>query len=181
MTCCSIVSWKRFTRSAEASSVTGMVAIIRVQANGERDRVGVEGAAQQHCIGPRRIEHLHDVGTPGDGADRIAAADDLAEQRQVRRQPEPALLAAEPVAKPLHLVQDEQHVAVPGQGGHRGQEPGRGRPDPAGAEERFGEHGGDFLTCRSSSPSRQNLSLCRLKLSRLCKLSRLSGRLLGFP
>ena len=43
------------------------------------------------------------------------------------------------------------------------------------------QHRGNFLTRRSSSRSRQNLSLRRHKLSRLCKLSRLSGRLHGFP
>ncbi len=55
-------------------------------------------------------------------------------------------------------------------------------PTATGAPGQYAsQHCSNFLTRRSSSRSRQNLSLCRLKLSRLCKLSRLSGRLLGFP
>ena len=109
-------------------------------------QMAVEGPRVRDVAGSQRSDgELEQVGPPADGADREAAADDLAEQRQVRRQPEPALLAAEPVAKPLHLVQDKEHAAVPGQAGDRGQEPGRGRPDPAGAEERLGEHRGDVV------------------------------------
>jgi hypothetical protein len=126
-----------------------------------RDRGGVEvpqrhraghGGGQMTVEGSRVRDvargnggdgELEQVSAAADGTDREAAADDLAEQRQVRRQPEPALLAAEPVAQPLHLVQDEEHPVLKRQGGHCGQEPGRGRPDAAGAEERLGEDRGD--------------------------------------
>ena len=39
----------------------------------------------------------------------------------------------------------ERHAKVVGQGGHRGQEPRRGRADPAGAEEGLGEYRGDVM------------------------------------
>jgi outer membrane protein OmpA-like peptidoglycan-associated protein len=54
----------------------------------------------------------------------------------------------------------------------------RGTSCPASDES---GHFGNFLTLQSSSRYRQILSLGRHKLSRLCKLSCMSGRLHGFP
>jgi hypothetical protein len=62
-----------------------------------RDRVAVERAAVDQRAGPTRVELGHDVRAAAERPGRIAAADDLAERRQVRPYaPEPALGAVRP-------------------------------------------------------------------------------------
>jgi hypothetical protein len=57
-----------------------------------------------------RVEQGHDVSPPAKSPHREAAADDLAETGQVRRDPEQFLCAASVQPKALHFVQDEHET-----------------------------------------------------------------------
>ena len=75
---------------------------------------GRERVARQRARlvdGSARSELLHDLGAPAEGGERQAAADDLAEHRQVRQHAEALLRTAarHPEARD-HLVEDEQRA-----------------------------------------------------------------------
>ena len=75
---------------------------------GGRHRVRGVGAPECERRPGRRIEDVHVVGGAGDGADREAAANDLAEAGEVRRDAVEALRAAMAQPEGNHLVEDEQ-------------------------------------------------------------------------
>jgi len=120
--------WPRSFSCSSASAVASRsVAEPAASATGLAWKVPLSSTAS----GRVGIEHFHDVGTPGDGADRIAAADDLAEQGQIRGDAEQRLRAAIGQPHRDHLVEDEEDAVPLRQAAQKIQEIAGGRDDPA--------------------------------------------------
>ena len=88
----------------------------RGEARRGRHRVAVERAHLRHERArafAARVEALHDVGAAGDGGERKAAADDLAERGQIRRDAVVLLGAAVREPEPRHDLVEDQRDAVP--------------------------------------------------------------------
>src|SRR5690606_16695823 len=91
----------------------GLVALDDLQgreAGGDRQRVSAQGAGL--IDGPERGDALHDLASAPVGADRHAAADDLAEASEIRGHAEALLGAAWGHAKAGHDLVEDQHGAL---------------------------------------------------------------------
>ena len=101
-----------------AIGVSGQAALERVpgnlveagQAGGHRHRAAGQGTGLIH--GAQRGDLLHDVATAAEGAHRHAAADHLAERREIRRDAVVTLRALRPDAETGHHFVEDQHRAV---------------------------------------------------------------------
>ena len=82
----------------------------RRESGRHRDRVAGKRAGLVDR--PERGQPFHDVAAPAEGADRHAAADDLAERRQVRPDAIERLRAAGGDAKAGHDLVEDQHHAM---------------------------------------------------------------------
>ena len=101
---------------------------------------------------PSGASSVHDVGAAADRGEREAAADDLAEDREVGRDAEPALRAAGPDAEAGdHLVEHEER-AVRGRSGARRRSR---KPAPGGTRPMLAAIG-STSTAASSSPCAAN-------------------------
>ena len=78
------------------------------EARRRRDRAAVERAAVADGARATSVEDAHDVGPAAERRERIAAADDLAERRQVGPDPEPLLGAARRDPERDDLVEDQE-------------------------------------------------------------------------
>ena len=111
----------------------------RRQPGGRGDRAAVERAAVADRARPPRVELGHDVRATPERRQRVAAADDLAERRQVGTHPEPALRPARPDPERDDLVEHEQRPDPLGVGAQEGEERRVRRADAAGALHRLDE------------------------------------------
>ena len=85
-------------------------ALERREARRHRDRIA--GQRARLVDGPERRDAFHDVAPAAECADRHAAADDLAERREVRLDAVALLCAAERDAEAGHHLVEDQHGAV---------------------------------------------------------------------
>ena len=109
---------------------------------GGRHRVRRVGPSECERRPGRRIEDVHAIGGAGDGANREATTDDLAEAGEVRRHAVEALGPA--VAQPEgdHLVEDEQTAVAARVLAQHGQELGRWDGRARARGERVDHHAG---------------------------------------
>ena len=116
----------------------------RPEPGGHRERIARERAGLVDRTGRR--DQLHDIGAAAIGADRQAAADDLAEAGQVRPDAEHLLRAARRRAKPGdHFVEDEQDAVAIADRAQALQEAVAGRDDPHVAGDRLDDDRGDLV------------------------------------
>ena len=116
----------------------------RREPRGHGDRIAGERA--RLVDRPQRRDLLHDRAPAAERAHRHAAADHLAQRRQVRRDAVQALHAARVDAKARHhLVEDQHHAVTVAQRAQPGQEP-RPRNDQVHvAGDRLDDHAGDVV------------------------------------
>ena len=97
---------------------------------------------------PSGRELVHHVGPAADRGEREPAADDLAEDRQVRVEPEADLRAAEAEPEPGDdLVEDEAaRRARRSDAARCSRKPGSGRDEAHVGGDRLDEHGGELVT-----------------------------------
>ena len=118
---------------------------------GEPGRRGQRVAGQRAGVEHRaeRRQRLHDVAPAADGADRQAAADDLAERREVGRDVVLRLRAAGVEPEPGdHLVEDQQRADPVALGPQALEEPGLRGDDAHVGGDRLDDHGGDVVVER---------------------------------
>ena len=94
---------------------------------------------------PPGIELVHDVGPAAERRQRIAAADDLAQRREVGPDPEPALRPVRPDPERDDLVEHEQGADPVGDLAQPGQERRIGGADAARTLHGLDEDGGDVV------------------------------------
>ena len=105
----------RSPRSSSRPYVAGVSSRSVARPGGRRDRAAVERAAMADRARPSRVEDGHDVRTAAERGERVAAADDLAERRQVRPDPEALLGAAGRDPERDDLVEDQQRAGPVGE------------------------------------------------------------------
>ena len=130
------------SRVAEALAEVGQALVAvrrqlaqRREAGRRRDGVAVERPAVAHRARPPGVEAVHDLGPAAERRERVAAADDLAERREVRRDAEQALGPVRPDPERDDLVED-QHRADAGR--EVAEEPEERRDPPPGRRPRPG-------------------------------------------
>ena len=116
----------------------------RPQAGRHRQRIARQRAGL--VDGARRRDELHQIGASAVGADRQAAADDLAETGEIRLDAEDLLRAAGRSAESRdHLVEDEQRAVADRQIAQAGEEAIARRDDADVAGDRLDDDGGDLI------------------------------------
>jgi len=83
------------------------------------------------------VEAIHDLGPAAERREGVAAADDLAERREVRPHAELALGTVRPNPERDDLVEDQDRADLGGHLAQRAEERRVGGPDAAGALDRF--------------------------------------------
>ena len=136
-----------------------------------RDRVARQRA--RLVDGADRRELLHDLALAAERADREAAADDLAERGEVRRDAVELLRAAERDAEARDdLVEDEHDaVLVAQRRAAPARKPGLRRDDAHVAGDRLDDDRRDLVACRLRARSR-TASSCRCTAARSCRRPR---------
>ena len=119
----------------------------RLQTGGDRDRIARQRARLIDAAERREVGH--DVAPAAEGRRRHAAADHLAETREVRRDAVDLLRAAERDAETAHHFVENQHRAVLGAQAPQGlQEFRRGAHEVHVARDRLDDHRGDLVAER---------------------------------
>ena len=124
--------------------------VVEVVEGGEPGRRGQRVPRQRARLvhGPERGERRHDLGAAAEGADRQAAADDLAEARQVGGDAEQRLRAAPGDPEPGdHLVEDQ---AARRRASHSARSPSR-NPAAGGTRPMLAATGSTITAATSSS------------------------------
>ncbi len=116
------------------------------------DRVAVERPAVGQRAGPAGVEAIHDLGRPAECGERIAAADDLAERRQVRADAGEGLGSAGSGPERDDLVEDQDGTGPVADRAEHRQELGRGGADPTGALDRLDHDRGELRLAAGEGP-----------------------------
>ena len=95
----------------------------RRHARGHADRVGREcSGVREHVAGRLRVEHIHDFGAAGDGANGKSTADDLAQRGHVGRDAVARLQAGVLGPERDDFIEHQQHPVARGPLAQRGNE-----------------------------------------------------------
>src|SRR5215212_6420985 len=104
-----------FAQRVEAIDLVPGKKVERHAAGSHGHEVAVEGAGVVEVVGEAGIEDAHDLLAPAEGADREAAADDLAHSSQVGADAEDLLEATRAEPEGYYLVADEERPVLVGQ------------------------------------------------------------------
>ena len=109
----------------------------------------------------QRRDLAHDVGASAVGRHRQAAADNLAERRQIRPDAETLLRAAQRHAEARHhFVENQQRAVTRGQFAQRFEKSRRGRNAAHVADHRLDDHRGDLRRRAPRTPAPRRRSNC---------------------